>query len=148
MTPRKRFLWIQAALLLAALGFPLYRYLTGLTPDFLSGCLFHDYLFLYCPLCGGTRAVSELLRLHLVSAFSYNALVVLLVGILLVADLIAWIRFLARREPILRIPRYTWVLLLILLFSYAILRNYLMIAYGMDPLGDLVGFWNAIRGAG
>ena len=38
-------------------------------------CLFHTFTGLYCPGCGGTRAVSALLHGHVLQSFYYHPLV-------------------------------------------------------------------------
>ncbi len=141
---RRAFLWCHAALLLCIPLFLLYRLAVGLLPTGMSGCFLHDFLFLYCPVCGGTRAVSALLRLDLLAAFGYNAFVVLLVFLFLIGDGIAWVRFLRHKSPYFRVPALCWVVLAVSLVLFWILRNYLMIAYGIDPTGDLGPLWRAL----
>lgn len=42
----------------------------------LPPCLFHKWTGFYCPGCGGTRAVRELLQGHLIISFFYHPVVV------------------------------------------------------------------------
>ena len=141
---KKQFLLVHVGILLLVLLFPLYRYLATEVLDFASGCVLHDLLLLYCPMCGGTRAMQALLSFDLVGAFSYNALFIFLVAVFLVLDVIALIRLLRGKERIWCTPTWFWVSLTVLLIGYGVLRNYLMIAHGIDPVGDLGFFWNAI----
>lgn len=138
----KRYLRVHLGMLVALLLFPLYRFLTDRLPSFLIRCFLHDRLFLYCPFCGGTRAVEALLHLDFSTAFSANPLAVVLIGAALVLDLVALIRLLRGRECLLPLPFAWWILPLVLAIGYAILRNWLMIAHGYDPLGDLGAFWH------
>ena len=138
------FLWIQAALLLCVPLFFLYRLISELLPSGMTGCILHDRLFLYCPLCGGTRATEALLRLDVLEALRCNAFVVLVFFLFLFGEAVAWLRYLSHREPILRIPAWCWVVLAVLLLTFWILRNYLMIAHGIDPTGDLGRLWQAL----
>jgi hypothetical protein len=46
-----------------------------------SGCSFYELTHLYCPGCGGTRALESLFKLDFISSLKYNA--ILLPGILL-----------------------------------------------------------------
>ncbi|MBQ7334872.1 MAG: DUF2752 domain-containing protein [Clostridia bacterium] len=143
---RKYFLILHLAALAVILFFPLYRAIAGAMPSFLSQCVLHDRLFLYCPVCGGTRAVDALLHLDVVGALRYNPLVTIGILILLIADFVAWVRFFRHEPPFLRFPQWSWVVMAVVLVGYAVLRNYLMIAHGIDPTGDLVDFWNSVRG--
>ena len=139
---RNRFLWLHAGALAAVLLFPLYAGLARRVTALLSGCFLHDYLCLYCPLCGGTRAVEALLRLDLLSAMRYNAFVVLVLLAALVVDVIALIRLLRGKTRLYPIPGWVWIAGAVLMILYWILRNYLMIRHGYDPTGDLVRFWH------
>lgn len=143
-TRRRAFVCGHAALVLCVLLFFLYRFVVELLPEGMTGCVMHDYLFLYCPLCGGTRAVAALLRLDLVGALAHNAFVVLLLFLFLVLDVLAWIRFAKREYPLFRIPAWAWVALAVSLLAFGILRNCLMIAFGFDPMGDLGPLWRVI----
>lgn len=147
MRTRIRHPWFLLGHLIALIGvlmLPVYRQLTDCLPSNLSGCALHDYLFIYCPVCGGTRAVEAILRLNFVAAFQWNAYVTLLVLLILSLDVIAWIRYARKKEPLLRIPAWGWIAFVLSLIGYFILRNYLMIAHGIDPTGDLGAFWKVV----
>lgn len=147
MTERTRFLRTQAYIfvalgLLALCAFVLPKPLARV----FSGCLMHDWLCLYCPLCGGTRAVKALLRADLLAALRYNALAVVGVAVFLVLEGIAWACFLMKKEPHVRIGRRFWIACAVVATLFFVSRNILMIAFGVDPIGDLGGLWQAIRG--
>lgn len=107
-----------------------------------SGCLLHDLFGLYCPLCGGTRAVGALFRFRFADAFRYHPLVVLLAAGFLLLDVIAVIRIFRGKERLYPLPKRSWIPVLILLLAFCVFRNVQMIAYGIDPIGDLGGLWN------
>lgn len=129
---------------LAALLLPLYMKIASWVSGILGGCLMHRF-FIYCPLCGGTRAVAALLRLDLLSALKYNAFVVLMCVVILALDVWAWVRYFQKKEPLIILPKWSWFAFSAILLTYFILRNVLMIFWGIDPTGDLVYFWNAVR---
>ncbi len=142
---RRLFLILHAVLLTGILCFPLYRHLVSLLPPILTGCVLHDYLFLYCPVCGGTRAVEALLRLDLFGALSYNLFVTVTLLAAFVLDIAAWVRFFQKKSPLCRIPGWAWVVFASFLGIYWIGRNLLMILFGFDPTGDLMAFWRYFR---
>jgi len=143
--PIKAYLLLHLCLLAAILLFPLYRSLTRLIPDAVTGCFLHDRLLLYCPLCGGTRAVWAMLHFDFVAAWQYNAFVTACVPLIALLDLVALVRLLQGKQRLLPFDGRLWVVLVILLIGYAVLRNYLMIARGYDPTGDLGLLWQAIK---
>ena len=138
------FLALHGAVLLVALFMPLYIKVANWLGGVFGGCLMHRF-FIYCPLCGGTRAIAALTRFQFLEAWNYNALVVLLSVVVLGLDVWAWIRYLQKKEPLIILPRWSWITACVLLVTYFILRNVLMIFFGIDPTGDLVYFWDAIR---
>jgi hypothetical protein len=139
------FLTLHVAALLAALFMPLYIKVANWLGGVFGGCLMHRF-FIYCPLCGGTRAVAQLTRFHFVEAWNYNALVVILCAVVLGLDVWAWVRYFQKKEPLIILPQWSWITACVLLVVYFILRNVLMIFFGIDPTGDLGYFWEAIRG--
>lgn len=141
-TSARRYLCLHLGLLAAVLLFPLYRMLTNQLPRMWIRCVLHDRLFLYCPFCGGTRAVDALLRLDLSAALAANPFVVVLLLLLLILDVIALIRLLRGRKRLLPLPQWSLFFLLAAAIGYAVLRNWLMIAHGYDPIGDLGAFWH------
>lgn len=143
---QKAFLLFHAVAAVAVALFPLYRWLATKLPKFMGGCFFHDFLFLYCPLCGGTRAVDALLHFRFAEALRCNAYVVLVAVSLLVADLLAWIRFFRGSVPYFQGKATYWVILAVFLLVFGVARNYLLIAHGFDPLGDLSEIRNLFRG--
>jgi hypothetical protein len=138
----KRYIGIHAGLVLAAVLFPLYQWLTSrLSLPFFKGCFLHDFLHVYCSFCGGTRSVDALLHFDFALAFQYNALIPLLLIVFIGLDIVALVRLLRGEEILFPLPKWSWIFGIVVLVGYAILRNYLMIARGYDPVGDLGVFW-------
>ena len=135
----------HAAAVVGCLLFPLYKMISSMIPRVFSGCFLHDYLWIYCPLCGGTRAVSALLAGKIVEAIACNALVVLAMIVGLALYVTAWCRLFLGKERLLYFPKGFWVTTVIVLAVFGILRNVLMIGFSIDPLGDLGWLWNHIK---
>ncbi len=113
--------------------------------NFLPGCLLHDWFHLYCPACGGTRALEALLKLDLLASIRYNPLVLILAAFFLYFYITAWIRLKRGEERLLVTSKSFWMFCSVLLIVFFILRNVLLIGFGFDPAGDLYWFWNQIR---
>lgn len=142
---KKRFFIIQLIIVAAVVFFPIYYYIATKSSTFLSNCLFHDWFWIYCPLCGGSRAVLSLLQFDFLMAVQQNALVVLFGLLALVWEIRAWIRFLKGDSLPYSLPKWIFVVLIILMIAFAVFRNVLMIGFRIDPLGDLLPLWNLIR---
>ena len=126
--------------------FPTYRLVSSILPSFLmGGCFLHDYLRLYCPLCGGTRAVDAILHWQWGEALRCNAPVVLFLPVLAALYLSMWIRLFRGEERLLRIPRWVLISTIAVLVCFGLLRNLLLVGFGIDPLGDLLPFWQGIE---
>lgn len=138
------FLALHGAAILGVLLFPFYMRLTSYLGGILGDCLMHRF-FIYCPLCGGTRALAALLRLDFVAAWNYNAYVVILAFMAIGVDVWAWVRYFQKKEPLIILPTWAWIAFCASLVFYWILRNVLMIFLGIDPTGDLGYFWDAMR---
>lgn len=138
----RRLVLLHLALAACAALFPLYRNLVGLLPDRMTGCILHDRLLLYCPLCGGTRALAALLHLNFAEALRANAFVVLLAVLFFIHDVLAWVRLLRGKTVLFRFLAWEWIAVAVLFLIFGILRDLLLIRFGLDPLGDLGAVWN------
>lgn len=81
-------------------------------------CVFYKVTNLYCSGCGITRAIISLLKLDFYQAFRYNPLVIILLPLLLIYNIYIWI-FNGKKK----LPQCVWVVLLIIVILYGILRN-------------------------
>ncbi|MBQ8546544.1 MAG: DUF2752 domain-containing protein [Clostridia bacterium] len=98
----------------------------------LSGCTFFEITHLYCPGCGGTRAVGSLLRLDVISSFKYNAIVPVGFALFLYYDIRILISILKNDIRFLSENKYIPLLIFaIFLVAYFIVRNILLLA-GID----------------
>jgi hypothetical protein len=91
---------------------------------FYPRCLFHALTGWQCPGCGGTRALYQLLHLHVGEALRYNALVTVLAPVAL-AWFIFWYATVVFRgcSPGLRISRPVAVCLYLVVLFFAVARN-------------------------
>jgi hypothetical protein len=103
--------YFAAALLAAAAGF-LWWFDPSQTRIF-PKCVFHTLTGLYCPGCGSTRAIHQLLHGSVSGALSMNPLLVVALPIIVL---------LYFRKKLAFQPWVAWGALIILL-SYSILRN-------------------------
>lgn len=129
-------------LVLAALfaGMLILRHLSQILDETMGfaipTCLLHDALRLYCPFCGGTRAVSTLLTGNIVGALRANAAVVVTLPFLLHLDIRALVRI-VRNKPVTPLSRPAIIALITVFAAFFVLRNVLLL-FGIDPTGDFI----------
>lgn len=138
---RKAFIWvnISGVLLLAALLF--WKYSPALQ-TLHAPCVIHEVLHLYCPGCGGTRAVYELLNLHWLRSFLIHPIVLFIAVILTeyyIGAIITLIRNNGKRYYYLRVW-FCYVALGIIVLN-TVLRNVLLVCFHYDYIGDLLPYW-------
>ena len=85
-------------------------------------CVFHEYLHIWCPGCGSTRMIRSLLHFEFYQAFRYNPLVFGLLFAFL-GLIIAEIVYFIRNKKIFNISAKIYVILLVIILIYWILRN-------------------------
>ncbi len=106
-----------------------------LEPVFFTPCLFHRITGLYCPGCGGTRALIALLRGHPLRSLRLHPLV--LPGILWAAAYLGSHLLAAsgvRKMPVLRISRRPLIAGIVILAGNFVIKNLCLAAFGIDLL--------------
>ncbi len=139
------YLLIQGlALALLAIAYLYRAYLDTLPGNGrLSLCPMHDFLHLYCPGCGGTRAMLALLRGNLLYSLCANPISAYLAVGFVAMDVRAAIAIFRNEERVLRLPAWYFWGMLAIAVTFCLARNVLMISVGYDYLGDLVGYWHS-----
>ena len=98
--------------------FILLKYETGIP------CIFLELTGLYCPGCGGKRAVLSLIKLNFYQALRYNLLITVLIPFFCIHLIYKYI-FKGKK----RLPNYILYLLLIITIAFAIIRNIPFFSY-------------------
>ena len=109
-------------------------------PAFRIPCLFQLMTGLYCPGCGGTRAVKALLAGHPVLSFLYHPLV-LCTAVTAAVFAVSWgLYFLTGKEKFRMEPddRYAYAAAGIVILNF-IIKNGLLVFAGIDGIGRLPG---------
>ncbi|MBQ7796120.1 MAG: DUF2752 domain-containing protein [Lachnospiraceae bacterium] len=101
-------------------------------------CIFHEMTGLYCPGCGGTRAIKALFKGHPVISFFYHPLV-LYCAVLAVVFAVSYLLYVKTKNPRFRLylgNGYVYTGLGIVIFNF-IVKNYFLLVKGMDILSML-----------
>lgn len=130
------FLLFHIGALLTALAF--FLYVKGSRAGLFGpvSCVFHDLFHVYCPSCGGTRAILELLRFHPVRSFLALPVVPLGAVAGLVLYVRAWVAFVRREKKLLWLPGWLIWSFLGLYLLYGLVRAVLLVGFRIDLLGD------------
>jgi hypothetical protein len=140
------FLIVQLVALALVAGAFVLRYiidnLPGNTHGQVSTCIMHNLLHIYCPFCGGTRAMVALSQGKIWQSLCYNPLSAYLAAGFIVFDIIAAIRIKRNHPTPLSIPRLYWIVGIVIAVLVFLVRNVALIGFGLDNLGDLVGYWS------
>lgn len=141
-TDRRRSFWVFHLIVLALAGllcgcFFLFSHLRRAGYPVVT-CPLHDLLRIYCPFCGGSRALLSLLRFDFPTAFRLNPAVLVSLPVLLFYYVRALIVFFRGGVFSFRVPRGWTFALLGLFAAFFLLRNILLLAFGFDPAGDFL----------
>ena len=132
-----RLLLINVALPLFAAGYALAFRAAQANGLPLFDCVFHRLFGIYCPGCGGSRSVANLLRLQFGKSFWYYP------AIPYTAALLAWwdvllVRALARRADVSPdLPRWTVLAIPVLILATFVFRLVAMLVFHFDPIAAL-----------
>lgn len=139
----RAYLLFHLALALTGLLCFLYAFVTArFFPPSFYHCPMHDLLHLYCPFCGGTRALRALAQLRFAEAFCLSPVCLSFVPVAAVLDIRALI-LLCRGSHKPLLPRGACLFLAVWLIGGTGLRNVLML-FGVEYTGELYAFWEPL----
>lgn len=103
-------------------------------------CFFKAFLHIYCPGCGGTRAVDAFLHGNFVQSFLYHPVIVYVFAMFLMYFIPATYTFLINRDGKLHYKFHMATLwgLLAVVVGHFIVRNVLLLCFGIDYLHDFI----------
>ena len=117
-----------------------YGYITASEqyPAFFPPCGLKSFFHLYCPGCGGTRALEHLLHLRLIESLLCNPLVLFMAVCLIYYWLKTLIELIRQHgDAYFSIHLgFLWAFLIILV-GFFFIRNFLLLQFGIDYLGEL-----------
>lgn len=102
-------------------------------------CIIHDVMHIYCPGCGGTRAIFALLHGHVLESVYYNPAVVM--GFVLALHYELGVGITLKKKNGKRYYCTSLVPLIIcgiVLVIFTVVRNYLLLALDYDMLQDFL----------
>ena len=138
------YILINLSLLLLIPFMRLYNLATARFP-FLMGCGMHDIFRLYCPFCGGTRAITELIELDFAGMLHANAIVPIFIVMFIYLDILALVAIIKHKHNknifYSFFSRKMGIVTLALVIVYFLMRNILLVFFKIDPLGDLLPFY-------
>lgn len=121
---KKRIIKIILIIAISIIGLITYHYLNQYY-NFSFPCLFHQITGYYCPGCGITRSLFSLLEGKIYQAFMYNQLVFILLPFFIIYFIYNSYIYIFNKENKLinKIPNYVYIILLIIVISFGIIRN-------------------------
>jgi hypothetical protein len=140
------YLTVQLVVLFLIVGAFILRYVIDHAPGNENGristCIMHNLLHIYCPFCGGTRAMVALVKGQIWNSLCYNPLSAYLTAGFLYFDVVAAVRIKRNHPTPLSIPKWYWIVGIVIAVLVFLVRNVALIGFGLDNLGDLVGYWS------
>ena len=127
----KKLIIANVIVLFAVIGFVLLsKYVTGNEG---YGCSFYSLIHLYCPACGGTRALYALARLDIIASIRYNVTVPFGVFVYVYYNVRGFIAAIKENTEYFAKQKYTLciVLVAVLVLNFMI-KNTLLLVWGID----------------
>lgn len=108
-----------------------------------SSCGLVTYFHIYCPGCGGTRAIEAFLHGNFIHSFLCHPIIIYWFLLFLAYFLPATYTFVLRRNGKIYYKFHTaslWIMLVIIVLNF-VLRNILLIFFHVDYLQDCVSYY-------
>lgn len=130
---------MNAALALSGIALVILAKLSsGTWLSLVTDCPMHMIFGLYCPLCGGTRALGSLLRGEILNSLIYNPAVLPSLIAFIAYDILALRAILRNEDKIVYIHKAVWVPILVLVTLNFIVRNALLLIWDIDYIAAMI----------
>ncbi len=106
-------------------------------------CAFPTYFHIYCPGCGGTRAVRYLMHGDVVRSFMAHPVVIYLLILYVQSVCVSVYTIFIKKDMVVRYYVRIWELWLLLgiVVGSFLIRNLLVVFFGIDFLGECAPYW-------
>lgn len=116
-----------------------YDFIKNILVYFSSECYFKVHWNIYCPGCGGTRALLALIRGDVVQSMKYNPIVLLFLMDVLGTTTLCIIENKNKKYSTARWRMIIHIVFLIFILAFFLVRNLMLYGFGIDVLGDFSG---------
>lgn len=153
MKPRKQTLTQSQKIIFICFSFCLLLFLIFLVFYHITDISFYNtkgscgmkYLFhLYCPGCGGTRAIDMLLHGRILKSLMYHPIIVYLALYFLSYYIPAFLQFFGLWKKQINYMIYVYMLvgMLAVIVVHFVIRNVLLTVFGIDYIGECISYWS------
>ncbi len=98
-------------------------------------CTFLETTHMYCPGCGGTRAMMALFHGHIFKSLSYNPTVFFGVALIMYYEITVLMTILSKKKRVYYTKSMKPVIIyVIIVLAFFIIRNVLLVGFGIDIL--------------
>ncbi len=106
-------------------------------------CVLSAFFHIYCPGCGGTRAIDYLLHGQIIHSFASHPVILYLTLLFLSYFIPATYTYILKRNGRKYYSFHPWTLYVLLgiVIGFFILRNLVLIVFHYDFLGDCLRYW-------
>ena len=131
-------IFLNAALLAFAIAYTVYFKATEDTDREII-CIFKETFGLYCPGCGGSRALYHFLNFNLFRSFVLYPPIIVSALVVLDFDLRLFVSLIKKSSEITdRFRYYTFLLIPASIILTFIVRNLLLLIFKIDTVGDFI----------
>ena len=96
-------------------------------------CIFFYYTHMYCPGCGGTRALFSLFKGHIIKSICYNPAVVFGAILILYYEVTFLMTIVGKKDKVYYTKSMKPIILyVIMVLVFTVVRNILLVGFGID----------------
>ena len=136
---KRDYIIINVATGVAVLAMGIFVLLQQLDIIYSAPCMMHDLLHVYCPGCGGTRAVFALIHGRIWESLCYNPAVIMGGLLIIYYELGVFLTIVKKNGKKYYVasgwPAYVY---LIFIFAYGIVRDVMLLGFHVDMLHDFI----------